>query len=136
MLMIINFNFLHDQVTNKIIFIYNKYIKMSVIELLWYLNVTDGTKYLIILGFIICVLIMCMINGKKKNKKNRKKKSQNYDNYDNYDNYSPTKCQSNYLKCMENNIKNDTNEFCYPCLNDGNAPDFFYNPQIKEWVKA
>jgi hypothetical protein len=106
---------------------------MSVIELLWYLNVTESTKYLIILGFIICVLIMCMMNGKKKNKKSRKNKSQKSQS-DN--SYFPTKCQSNYLKCMEDNIKSGTNEFCYPCLNDGNAPDFFYNPQINEWVKA
>jgi len=90
---------------------------------------------------------MCVINGKKKNinKKKKKKNKYNGNNYnlnnqeeeyaDYFMNQNPTKCQSNYMKCMEGNVMNGTNEFCYPCLNNGNSPDFFYNPQINEWVK-
>lgn len=120
---------------------------MSVIELLWHLNVTDTTKYMIFFSLIICILVMCVINGKKKNinKKKKKKNKYNGNNYnlnnqeeeyaDYFMNQNPTKCQSNYMKCMEGNVMNGTNEFCYPCLNNGNSPDFFYNPQINEWVK-
>jgi len=88
---------------------------MSIIELFWYLDVNETTKYLIILGIMMCVLLMCIFNGKKKNK-NKKR----------------TKCQSKYLKCMKNNIKNNKNDFCYPCLPNGNPPDFFFNPQTNQ----
>lgn len=126
---------------------------MSVIELLWYLNVTDNTKYLIFFGIIVCMMMICVMNGKKTNnnkKRNKLNKYKNNNSYNNlnkedteYINYfmksSPTKCQSNYMKCIENNVKNNKNEqeaeFCYPCLNNGNSPDFFYNPQINQWVK-
>lgn len=93
---------------------------MSIIELFWYLNVTDATRYLIIIGVIIFILALCIINGKKK-KSNHKKKQ--------------TKCQVNYKKCIRDNKKNKTNNFCYPCLNNGNSPDFFYNQEIGQWVK-
>lgn len=127
---------------------------MSVIELLWHLNVTDGTKYLIIFGMIVCILVMCVMNGEKNNKYKKKNKLKRYNEREDreereeredmgwikgrknggYVNY-PTQCQSNYTKCVENNIMFGNNEFCYPCLNDGNSPDFFYNPQINQWVK-
>ena len=45
-----------------------------------------------------------------------------------------TRCHRNYMSCVENNIKNNTNEFCYPCLNNGLKPDFFYDPVSKEWL--
>jgi hypothetical protein len=113
---------------------------MSVIELLWHLNVTDTTKYLIIFGIIVCILMMCVMNGQKKNKNKKKNKSFGHNNQDKeYVKYfmksSPTKCQTNYMKCMENNINSGGNDFCYPCLDNGNSPDFFYNPQINQWVK-
>ena len=91
---------------------------MSIIELFWYLNVTDTTRYLIIIGVIIFILALCIINGKKNNHKKKQ-----------------TKCQTNYKKCIRNNKKNKTNNFCYPCLDNGNSPDFFYNQQIGQWVK-
>ena len=113
---------------------------MSVIELLWHLNVTDTTKYLIFFGIIMCILMMCMMNGKKKNINIKKKKKKNskydYESEELYFNGSiPTRCQTNFMKCVNDNQQNGTNEFCYPCLDNGNAPDFFYNPQINEWVK-
>ena len=119
---------------------------MSVIELLWHLNVTDGTKYLIIFGIIVCILVMCVMNGEKNNKYKKKNKLKHHNEnrkdmedsenreYGGYANY-PTKCQSNYTKCVNNNLMSGNNEFCYPCLNDGNSPDFFFNPQINQWVK-
>lgn len=97
---------------------------MSIINLFWHLNVTDQTKYLMLFGMILCIIGMCLLGGKKKNKKNNVK----YNNL--------TKCQQNYMNCVENNIKNKTNNFCYPCLNDGSAPDFFYNPQSDNWVSS
>jgi len=124
---------------------------MSIIELFWHLNVTDNTKYLIFISMIICVLIMCMMNGKKKFtkikknastgkiKKLNKLKKHNVDLDREYIDYfmkqSPTKCQSNYIQCTENNILNKKNEFCYPCMHNGNYPNFFYNPDINQWVK-
>lgn len=108
---------------------------MSVIELLWTLNVSDNTKYLLIIGFIVLLFLTCVYNGKKNNKRLTKKqrKDKEYMNY--YINNNPSKCQANYMKCVDDNIKNKTNNYCYPCLENGNSPDFFYNPQIGEWVK-
>lgn len=96
---------------------------MSIIELFWYLDVTDNTKYLIIFGIIVCVLITCIMNGKKKVHKKTKKKHEQL-----------TKCQSNYLKCIKNNMVNNTENFCYPCFNNGNEPDFFYDSQTNQWI--
>lgn len=50
---------------------------MTILDLLWNINVSDNTKYLFIIGLIICLLIYCVMKGKKKNKKikkNNKKK--------------------------------------------------------------
>ena len=48
---------------------------MSIIELFWYLNVSESTKYYIIFGAIMCIMLMCIFNGKKKTtRKNKKKK--------------------------------------------------------------
>ena len=94
---------------------------MSIINLFWHLNVSDQTKYLILLGSIVFILGMCLLGGKKKKKSNTSKL---------------TKCQQNYFNCVENNKKNKTNNFCYPCFEDGSAPDFFYNPQLESWVSS
>lgn len=47
---------------------------MGCIDLLWNLNVSDNTKYLIILGLIVCSLLFCLLNGKKKKKKKNNNK--------------------------------------------------------------
>jgi|694.fasta_scaffold105971_2 hypothetical protein len=107
---------------------------MSVIELLWHLNVTEKTKYLIIIGFIVCIMLLCIYNGKKKTVKNKKiKNNKIYKEY--YNKLKPTNCQTKYMQCVQNNIINEKNEFCYPCLENGNSPDFFYNPQLNEWIQ-
>jgi hypothetical protein len=94
----------------------------SILNLFWNLNTTDNTKYIIIIVIIIGILTLCIFSGKKKtHKRNNKKK---------------TKCEDSYMKCMQNNIRNNRNDFCYPCLDDGNAPDFFLNPHTKQWIKA
>lgn len=97
----------------------------SILNLFWNLNTTDNTKYIIIFLVIICIIALCFFSGKKKT--TRKNKSVKLSST------PSTKCERNYVKCMENNIKNKRNDFCYPCLDDGNAPDFFYDPKIKEW---
>ena len=100
---------------------------MSLINLFWELNVSDTTKTLLVIGIIVSILALCVFSGKKKtnrmNKRNNKNKAPS------------TKCERNYMKCMENNIQNKRNDFCYPCLDDGNAPDFFYNSKTNEWLK-
>lgn len=96
---------------------------MSLINLFWELNVSDTTKNLIIVGIIVGILALCFFSGKKKIKKTNK-----------INKINKTKCERNYMKCMENNIKNKKNDFCYPCLDDGNAPDFFFNPKTSEWI--
>ena len=94
---------------------------MSLINLFWELNVGDTTKTVLIVGIIVSILALCVFSGKNKTNKKNKPSS---------------KCERNYTKCMENNIKNKKNDFCYPCLNDGNAPDFFFNPKTNEWVAS
>lgn len=124
---------------------------MSVLDILWQLNVTDTTKYLIIVGIVICILFIFIMSAKKKEKysnltkpKNKQKKSKksNLDQVDidkeyfeYYHEKKPTKCQFNYIKCVEDNVKNKTNKYCYPCMENGNAPDFSYNPVLNQWVK-
>lgn len=92
---------------------------MTILDLLWNVNVSDKTKYLFLIGLIVCSFILCFLSGKKK--KSKKKQ---------------TKCQKNYSKCIRNNIKNKTNDFCFPCLEDGSAPDFFYNHNTGQWIKS
>ncbi|QKF94395.1 hypothetical protein QKU48_gp0937 [Fadolivirus algeromassiliense] len=106
---------------------------MSIIELFWHLDVSENTKYLIVLGIIVCMFLTCIYNGKKKKLIKKQKNDKQYMDY--YNINKPTKCQSNYMKCVDDNIKNKTNNFCYPCLDNGSSPDFFYNPKIGEWVK-
>lgn len=48
---------------------------MSVIELFWYLNVNDTSKYLIILAIIICLVASCTLAGRKKKIKKKKPNS-------------------------------------------------------------
>ena len=108
---------------------------MSLINLFWELNVSDSTKTLIVIGIIVGILALCFFSGKKKKNK-LKQNNKNVSLYQNQDqNKNQTKCERNYMKCMVNNIKNKRNDFCYPCLDDGTAPDFFYDPASEEWVK-
>jgi hypothetical protein len=93
-------------------------ITTLLIDFFWHLNVSDTTKYLILTGFCVSVLLLCLYTGKKKKAKKNKK----------------TSCQKKYANCINNNMINGTNNFCYPCLNNGQAPDFFYNPQMDQWV--
>lgn len=45
---------------------------MSIIDLFWHLDIEDTSKYLIILGLIICLVVSCTMAGKKKKKKSKK----------------------------------------------------------------
>lgn len=128
---------------------------MSLINLFWQLNVADETRYLFIFFIVICICAICFYN-KNKNKKNTKKITHN-DSYkytyvdknmekninrnlrdDYYNDYlnkrNKTNCHTNYMACVENNEKNNTDDFCFPCLNDGLKQDFFYDPVSKEWI--
>jgi preprotein translocase subunit SecG len=119
---------------------------MSAINLFWQLNISDETKYLLIFFIIICIFAVCFYN-KNKNSKNSKNKiknkstKKNYSNDYNDDYYNQytkkknlTKCHKNYMSCVENNMRNNTDNFCFPCLNDGVKQDFFYDPISKEWI--
>lgn len=108
---------------------------MSIIELFWHLDVSDRTKYQAILASIIIIGLICVVSGKKKSKKKIKKeiRDKEYQTYMGLRNPSP--CQVNYMKCVTDNAIKNTRNFCYPCLNDGTLPDFFYNTQINQWVK-
>lgn len=86
---------------------------MAILDLLWDINVSDNTKYLIIICLLVGLFIFCAFSGKKKGKM--------------------TECQKKYKKCLRYNKKNKAKRFCYPCLEDGSAPDFFYN-RNGEWV--
>jgi hypothetical protein len=116
---------------------------MSLINLFWQLDITDETKYLLIFFLVICVIAVGIYN--KKQKKKPKKESKNYNAnlnspfqdhyYNEYQNKrNNTKCHEKYMNCVENNIKNGTDEFCYPCLNGGKKPDFFYDGESGEWI--
>ena len=112
---------------------------MSVINLFWQLDITDTTKYLLICLIIFCVFFICYMNkNKKKNKISSKEKALLKDEY--YRNYMKqknlTQCHKRYMNCVENNIKNQTDEFCYPCINNGMKQDFFYDPVSKEWLSS
>jgi len=93
-----------------------------------------------VLGVIVLIFVMCYFSGKKKSLKKIKKKHlvNNVDNT--YINYltkkKPSTCEKRYMRCKESNILNGSDDFCVPCLNDGMAPNFFYDPDRKEWVKA
>ena len=90
---------------------------MSLIDFVWYLNITDETKYIVFIGFFVIVLIYCIYNGKKKtNNVKRFRKAK-------------TKCQRNYNTCVRNNITNGTNNYCFPCSPDGSPINFVYDPQ-------
>ena len=89
---------------------------MAVIELLWHLNISDTSKYLIILAIFVSIMLLCIFAGKKKNKKNKSK----------------SKCQKKYNKCMKNNLINNTNNFCYPCMNNGQPIDFVYDTESNQ----
>ena len=90
---------------------------MSVIDLIWYLNITDQTKYIVFIGFFVCLLIYCIYKGKKK----RSKKS---------------KCQKNYDSCVKKNITYGTNNYCFPCSKDGSPVNFVYNEQSGQLMKS
>ena len=47
---------------------------MSVIDLFWHLDLNDQTKYIIIFGLIVCLVLCCTLAGKKKNKIRQGKK--------------------------------------------------------------
>lgn len=99
---------------------------MSLINLFWNLNISDTSKYLIVIGFFLSIFLLCFLNGKKNNTKKIKQKQKK----------KTTKCEENYLTCMQNNIKNNKNDFCYPCLDDGSRPDFFFDTKSQEWIKG
>jgi Tfp pilus assembly protein PilO len=116
---------------------------MSAINLFWQLDISDTTKYLLIFLIIVCIFLTCYMN-KNKNKniiKNKSLKQENTplkDEY--YSNYMKqknlTQCHKRYMNCVENNMENGTDEFCYPCINNGKKQDFFYDPVSKEWLSS
>ena len=88
---------------------------MSIIDLVWYLNINESTKYMIFIWFFVLIMLYCVYKGKKK--KNSKKTKRSL-------------CEKNYDTCMKKNLMNGTNNFCYPCFDNGQAPDFFYDPEV------
>lgn len=88
---------------------------MSVIDLIWYLNITDQTKYLVFISFFVCILLYCIYRGKKKSSKKGKK--------------SKSLCQKNYDACVRNNIAYGTNNYCFPCDSRGAPINFVYDEQ-------
>jgi hypothetical protein len=124
---------------------------MSAINLFWQLDISDETKYLLVFLIIMCIVAVGVYN-KNKNKKSKAKKDNKYFNKninktpinknffhdDYYNEYlnkrNLNKCHHKYMECVENNARNGTDEFCYPCLNGGNKPDYFYNQETNEWV--
>lgn len=41
---------------------------MSIIDLFWHLDISNTSKYLIIFGLIVCLIVSCTLTGKKKKK--------------------------------------------------------------------
>lgn len=113
---------------------------MSLLDLFWNLNVTDTTKLAMVLGIIVIIIGMCYFSGKKKPFKKIKRKNILNNLDDTYINYltkkKPSKCERRYMECKESNILNNSNNFCVPCLDDGTSPNFFYDSETKEWIKA
>lgn len=115
---------------------------MSLLNLFWHLNVTDNTKYLIVIGLFVTVLIACYFGGtRKKTTKKLKNKKHNIPKFDDaYVDYLTkpklSMCEQKYMQCKESNFINDSEAFCVPCLDDGNAPNFFYDSNKKEWIKT
>jgi hypothetical protein len=111
---------------------------MSSLEILWHLNMNDKTKYLLILGGFVLVILCCVLNVKKKSKKSKKRKNKKIMNDNFYTGYkmmnNPTKCQQDYIKCVENKTNGIGNQFCYPCQYDGTYPDTMYDPVMKQYV--
>ncbi len=109
---------------------------MSAINLFWQLDISDTNKYLLIISVILFVFFICYKNkNKDKNKSQEKKIKDDY--YDEYVNKKKsTQCHKRYMNCVENNIKNNSDKFCYPCINDGLKQDFFYDPISKEWLSS
>jgi hypothetical protein len=113
---------------------------MSILNLFWHLNVNDSTKLMMILGIIVLIIIMCWYTGKKKPSKKVKVKHLVNNIDDTYINYltkkNPSVCEKRYMQCKESNVINGGNDFCVPCLNDGDAPNFFYDSEKEEWIKS
>lgn len=108
---------------------------MSLLNLFWNLNVTDNTKYIIIGTIIVGILVLCFYSGNKKTSYTNNKITQYIHQLVNEpSSIKPTNCQKKYNKCMLNNIINGTDDHCYPCLNDGTSPDFFFNNKTGEWI--
>ncbi len=107
---------------------------MSAINLFWQLDITDTTKYLLIISVILFIFFICYKNKNKKKGQQDKIKDDYYGEYTNKK--KSTQCHKRYMNCVENNIKNNSDEFCYPCINDGLKQDFFYDPVSKEWLSS
>lgn len=114
---------------------------MSLINLLWQLDITDTTKYALIILTIILIISLCYYKNKnyKKHKKGKNNKKINnnvtdeyYKEYAKRENITP--CHKHYMNCVENNERYGKNNFCYPCINDGLKQDFFYDPVTQEWL--
>lgn len=99
------------------------------IDLFWQLNVENSTKWLLIVTIILCVCVTFVLMRKKKV----------VDSDEDYNEYSgkiiKTACHKNYMKCVEDNMKNGTNKFCFPCADDGSAADFIYDLKSGEMLK-
>ena len=104
---------------------------MGIIDLFWQLNVSDSTKYVLILVGVLVGCVLCVCLGKKKTTKI------DDDAYNEYRGKFPkTKCQQNYVNCVENNQFKGKSNVCFPCANDGSGADFVYDHVSREMLKT
>lgn len=100
---------------------------MSALELIWKLDISDNKKYLLIIIGIICLCVVCSMIPKKKKQEMMAEVPTGQ---------PKTKCQSEYDKCQLRNKQNNTKDFCYPCFQNGQAPDFFFDSDSQQWIKS
>jgi len=102
---------------------------MNIIDLFWQLDVSDNMKYLIIFGSIVLLCAYCALNGFKTSTKKKENNDTFYNQYTKLNKL--TDCQQNYINCINNN--NDSDK-CYPCLQNGDYSNFFFDPKKGQWI--
>lgn len=126
---------------------------MELLEMFWKLDIVRTQLYWI--GFVIiscCVIYYISkqrVQVQEKDKITNENKNtkitplpgkENYLLEKNYLNYkklsNPTKCQSEYIKCVEENATTQIMDLhCYPCQPNGDFPSRVYSPMINKWFK-
>jgi len=114
---------------------------MNALEFLWYLNVDDKTKYMLIMIFVAIVCIFCLAHCKKKVRIKAIEDREHYLKDPHYLDYkkrtNKTECHQDYIKCIETNATTNIYDyFCFPCKENGEYPDQVFNPMIGKWIKV